>query len=283
MLFVIKKLCTAVLSLCGTLVFVISCSSDQQRVHNAPSPTGTNRATIPDTSVVAKVISCTVLSDYPHDTNAFTQGLTFTRTGLVESTGGYGSSEVRLVTLNTGISQRRYRFNREYFGEGSTVLNGRIYAVTWLNQKGFVFDERSLNPIDTFTYHGEGWGLTNDGKDLVMSNGSSTISWYSPENMQYLRSVNVTRDGRSVKDLNELEWIEGKIWANVWQQPIIVIIDPATGVVNSVLDCSALIPDSSRWPGERVLNGIAYDSVNKRVFVTGKLWPKLYEISNPVR
>ena len=216
-----------------------------------------------------------VVREYPHDTGAYTQGLFFHDGQLYESTGQKGQSSFRKVNLKTGKVLRKLGFTRKYFGEGSVILDGRMYMLTWTDKVAFVYDAESLEYIKTYSYPREGWGLTTDGKSLIASDGSSTI-YFLDKNFQLQRSIKVTLNGRPVRFLNELEWIDGKIWANVYTTDMIVIINPKTGEVEGTVDCTGLLPQRLRTPDTDVLNGIAV--LDGRIFLTGKNWPKLYEI-----
>lgn len=220
-----------------------------------------------------------VVNRYPHDVNAFTQGLVVHKGAFLETTGQYGFSSLRRVTIKTGSVDRLEKIDARYFGEGMTVLNGRVYVLTYLNQKGFVFDESTLRKTGEFSYFGEGWGLTTDGVHLYMSNGTSTISVHEPENFRTIRTIGATLNGNPISNLNELEWINGEIWANVWMTDKIVRIDPTTGLVTGVVDMAGLLPPSERTASTDVLNGIAWDSTHARLYVTGKNWPTVFEIT----
>lgn len=216
-----------------------------------------------------------VIAEYPHDETAFTQGLVWLGNNtFLESTGQYGRSDIRLVTAQTGAVLQRRGVEPQFFAEGCCVLNGKIYQITWNEQTCFVYDSASLRPISQFTYRGEGWGITTDGFSLIMSNGSSFISFINPNTFEVQRSIDVTMGGlQKVRNLNELEYINGKIYANIWLTDSIVIIDPRTGNVEGILDCTGLLPASLRRPGTDVLNGIAYNAQTGRVYLTGKYWP----------
>jgi glutaminyl-peptide cyclotransferase len=219
---------------------------------------------------------------YPHDTLAFTQGLEFHGGSLYESTGRYGESGVREVELETGRVIRRVDLAHHHFGEGLTILDGRVYQLTWQDGIGYVYDLETFAPVGTFEYSGEGWGLANDGQHLIMSDGSDQLRYLDPQTFQVVRVVAV-RDGTlPVHRLNELEWVHGEIWANVWHSEHVARIDPRTGRVIAWLDLSGLIPAHHRpQDAEAVLNGIAWDREGDRLFVTGKLWPYVYEIRVP--
>lgn len=218
-----------------------------------------------------------VVKEYPHDTGAYTQGLFFEGGRFYESTGQFGESSFREVELETGKVLRRMNFQQKYFAEGSVMLGGRLYILTWLNKVAFVYDAATLEYLQTYSYPREGWGLTTDGKSLIASDGSSRLYFLTPEFRQE-RVVNVTMDGRPVRYLNELEYIGGKVWANVYTTDRIVIIDPASGEVEALVDCAGLLPRALRTPKTDVLNGIACDPATGRIYLTGKYWPRLYEV-----
>ena len=215
----------------------------------------------------------------PHDVAAYTQGLFFHEGELYESAGQYGESNFRKVELKTGRVQKRINFESRYFAEGACVLNGRLYVLTWQEKECFVYDMKTWNRLGTLRYMGEGWGLTTDGKSLIMSDGTSTLTFRNPETFAVERSVSVTLRGQKVAYLNELEYIKGEIWANVYGTDQIVRIDPATGVVRAVINLKGILPQALRKPRTDVLNGIAYDERSGAVYVTGKYWPKLYRIT----
>jgi len=254
---------------------IMSCSTEKP----APNPEGGPSRHTTESVVPATRLQCVVVATLPHDTMAFTQGLQVVNGVFFESTGQYGSSSIRQVELKTGNVKKKANLRPQFFGEGVTVLDGKAFMLTWLNQQGFIFDATSLEEIGTFRYVGEGWGLTNDGKNLLMSNGTSTITVLDPENARVIRTFDVMLDGSPLKDLNELEFIDGELWANVWRENIIVRIDPTTGRVRSVIDCSNLLPMAERTPSTDVLNGIAFDAATKKIYVTGKNWPHVYEIT----
>lgn len=220
-----------------------------------------------------------VVHQYPHDTSAFTQGLVFHEGKLLESTGRPGLSSLREVDIESGRVIRRFEVPAPYFAEGLALVDAKLYQLTWQNYMGFVYDLSSFRQIDTFRYYGEGWGLTTDGERLVMSDGTAQIRFLKPDDATILETLNVKiPGGPPVSSLNELEWIDGEIWANVYQTDRIVKIDPVTGAVTGIIDLSGLLPNEGRTGREDVLNGIAYDPATKRLFVTGKLWPLLFEI-----
>ena len=227
---------------------------------------------------VVKTYGYKVEETLPHDAGSYTQGLFFHDGVLYESAGQYGQSSFRQVDLKTGKVERRLNFERRYFAEGSCVLNGRLYILTWQEKECFVYDFKTWQKLGSHHYNGEGWGLTTDGKQLIMSNGTSEITFRDPESFQVQRTINVTLRGQKVMYLNELEFIKGEIWANVYGTDQIVRIDPATGQVRSVINLRGILPAQLRTSGTDVLNGIAADAKGN-VYVTGKYWPKMYRIS----
>lgn len=253
----------------------MSCSTEKP----VPSSDATSTKEIAESAPLATRLRCQVVATHPHDTMAFTQGLQVVNGMFVESTGQYGTSSLRHVNIRTGKVLKRIELGPRYFGEGLTVLNGKVYMLTWLNQQGFVYDATTLQELGTFRYSGEGWGLTNDGINLIMSNGSNTITFLDPVNARVIRTIDVILDGTPLRELNELEYVEGEILANVWRQDIIVRIDPNSGLVRSVINCAGLLPLAEHTPSTDVLNGIAFDSVARKLYVTGKNWPHVYEIA----
>ena len=219
-----------------------------------------------------------VVAYYPHDTSAFTQGLLVVDGKLIESTGGYGTSSIRIVHLESGRILRRQELPDNRFGEGLALAGGRLYQLTWKAGTVIVREPGTLDGIGEFRYSGEGWGLAALGDELVMSDGTAELRFLDAENFIERRRVEV-RDGElPVTGLNELEQVEGYVWANVWPTDRIAIIDPADGRVRGWLDLSGILPVVMRGPRADVLNGIAYDSDSRRLFVTGKNWPRLFEI-----
>jgi Glutamine cyclotransferase len=221
----------------------------------------------------------TVVKTYPHDTSAFTEGLVYSNGSLYESTGEYGNSSLRRVDLETGRVLQEYNLSSEYFGEGLTVVDGSLIQLTWLNQVAFVYDANSFAVERNFSYSTEGWGLTYDGSSLIMSDGSSTLTYLNPQTFQVTRQVNVKDQNQSITNVNELEYINGDLYANIWMTQKIAIINPQTGQVKGWIDLSGIYQPTGF---NSVLNGIAYDQQTGRLFVTGKNWPNLYEITiNP--
>jgi glutaminyl-peptide cyclotransferase len=219
-----------------------------------------------------------VINVWPHDSQAFTQGLLFHQGSLLESTGLNGKSSLREVDWQTGRIKKRVTVPNRYFAEGLTVIGAKAYQLTWRNQKGFVYDADTFQPLGEFAYKGEGWGLTTDGTLLILSDGTNQIRFLDPATFALVRTIKVQHDGKAVVNLNELEFIHGEIFANIWQTNRVVRIDPSTGIVRGVIDFTGLLSIWDRRPATDVLNGIAYDSKSDRLVVTGKNWPKLFEV-----
>jgi glutaminyl-peptide cyclotransferase len=226
-------------------------------------------------------VSPRVIRSWPHDTAAYTQGLAIYRGQLLESTGLLGRSEVRDVNITTGSVRRRVALPANEFGEGITAVGDRLYQLTWRGGRGHVYNPATLAPIDSFTYAGEGWGLTTDSRLLYMSDGTSRIRVVDPTGFHELRTIQVRERDSTVWMLNELEWVRGELWANVYETDLIARIDPTTGRVVGWIDLGNLLTAAERQDVTTrggVANGIAFDSVRNRVYVTGKLWPRLFEI-----
>lgn len=219
-----------------------------------------------------------VVKFYPHDRNAFTQGLVYDDGTFVEGTGLYGQSQLRRVDVATGKVLEKRDLPATVFGEGVALAGGRVLQLTWQAKKGFIYDAKSFEPQGQFAYDTEGWGLTFDGKNLILSDGSPNLFFLDPKNFKVVRKLPVASADGPVRNLNELEFIKGEVWANVWQTDRIARIDPATGKVNAWVDLTGLsLTTGSRDPDD-VLNGIAYDSATGRLFVTGKRWPYVFQI-----
>ncbi len=228
----------------------------------------------------APVYTYHVVSEYPHDEWAFTQGLVLDGDMLIEGTGRRGQSTLRRVELETGEVVQQVALDGNLFGEGVTLFGDRIFQLTWQSKIGFVYDRATFAVLDTFAYDHEGWGITHDGSRLIVSDGTCTIRFWDPETLQETGRIEVRDGGLACRnvDLNELEYIHGEIWANVWKTDLIYRIDPTTGTVTGMIDLRYLLPLVERTNTTDVLNGIAYDTENDRLFVTGKNWPRLYEI-----
>jgi glutamine cyclotransferase len=226
----------------------------------------------------APVSGYRVVKVYPHDRRAFTQGLQFVDGVLYEGTGQNGESGIRKVKLETGEVLQHQPLNAKYFGEGITVWRDTIVQLTWQSEIGFVYDKASFKQIKSFPYAGEGWGITHDGTRLIMSDGSAVLRFLDPSTFKETGRVTVRDGGAPVKHLNELEFIKGEVWANVWQTARLARISPKTGDVTGWVDLAGLL-EPREAVGTDVLNGIAYDAAGDRLFVTGKWWPKLFEIA----
>jgi glutamine cyclotransferase len=231
------------------------------------------------------VINYTVVNTHPHDTSFFTEGLEFNEGNLYESSGGAKEetphpSAFGIVDLKTGkVSKKAELDNSIYFGEGITVFKGKIYQLTWQNHKGFVYEAKTFKKLKEFDYQGDGWGLTHDSTHLIMSDGSSNLKFLDPETLKVTTLVNVTDNNGPVSNVNELEYIEGYIYANVWQTNHIIKIDPATGKVVGEINLDDLVKQARNQSATAdFLNGIAYNPATKSIFVTGKLWPLVFEI-----
>src|ERR1019366_3251122 len=240
-----------------------------------PMPTQTSPAIIKYTYEV--------IATWPHDHLAFTQGLVFRNGSLLESTGLYGRSSLREVDLKTGRILKQISVPAQFFAEGLAVIGDRAYQLTWQNGKGFVYDADTFRLEKEFTFEGEGWGLATDGRSLIQSDGTNRIRFLDPATFQVIRIIDVIADGHPVNRLNELEWINGEIFSNVWQTDKVLRIDPTTGHVRGVIDFSGLLAPQDRGPETDVLNGIAYDAANDRLFITGKCWSKIFEVRLKIR
>ena len=224
-------------------------------------------------------LQLSLVATHPHDARAFCQGLEFYKGELFESTGHYGQSTLRRVEIATGKPLQHISLARQYFGEGITLFNDKIYQLTWQEKTCFVYDRETFRQEKTFSYPGEGWGLTNDGTHLIMSDGTSRIRFLNPENFQLVRTIDVRENNKRVTQINELEYIRGEIWANMLGSKYIVRINPTDGRVIGWINCTNFFPkEIPPNDPERVLNGIAWDAENKRIYITGKDWPVLYEL-----
>lgn len=219
-----------------------------------------------------------IVKIYPHDPTAFTQGLVFAEGRLFESTGIRGKSTLREVELETGRILKSHPLDPKYFGEGLTIWENRLIQLTWQSGIALAWNKDSFHQEKEFHYEGEGWGITHNGQHLIMSDGSATLRFLDPTTFNEVRSIEVSDGGESVQQLNELEWIDGKILANIWMQDWIARISPISGEVLGWIDLSALRNALGPVQGPDALNGIAYDEERHRIFITGKLWPRLFEI-----
>lgn len=237
-----------------------------------------SRPSVPDGSGVTPVYTYVIVNIYPHDRDAFTQGLVFEDGFLYEGTGLYGHSTLRRVDLETGTILQVHELSDEYFGEGITIYEDKIIQLTWKSSTGFVYDKNTFELLREFSYPTEGWGITHDGERLIMSDGTSTLYFMNPQTFERVGQLEVSDNDGPVTRLNELEYIKGEIYANVWQTDRIARIAPETGRVIAWVSLQGLLTAEDRLEHVDVLNGIAYDAQNNRLFVTGKLWPKLFEI-----
>lgn len=252
------------------LIFPLSLACSAPVAHSSASPTVTG----------VQSYTYEVVKTYPHDSKAYTQGLVYIPDGFYESTGQYGSSDLRQVNLADGKPSKLVPVESKYFAEGLTLLSGKLFQITWQEQKGFVYDASTFKRQSEFTYEGQGWGLATDGTSLILSDGTNKIRFLDPKTFKVQRTIEVFDDNNSSKplhELNELEFIKGEIWANVWQTDTIVRIDPVKGKLLGKIDFAGLLGSTPDDPDD-VLNGIAFDEKGDRIFVTGKRWPKLFEV-----
>jgi glutamine cyclotransferase len=252
-----------------SLVALGSCSTDSDRP-------GTPAAEV--ITETPPVYAYTIINIYPHDRQAFTQGLVLDQGILYEGTGLRGQSSLRRVDLTTGRVLQHRALPAQFFGEGITVFGPHLIQLTWQSQVGFVYDKTNFTLIRQFTYPTEGWGITHDDQHLIMSDGTSVLYFLDPETLRETGQLHVRDDQGPVVRLNELEYVQGSIYANIWQTDRIARIDPDNGQVTGWIDLTGLLPLEDRVEPVDVLNGIAYDAAQDRLFVTGKLWPKLFEI-----
>lgn len=217
-----------------------------------------------------------ILAEYKHDTEAFTQGLEIYNNFLYEGTGRYGESTLRKIDIQSGKILRKIHLDSKYFGEGITILNDKIYQLTWTENTAFVYD-LNFNLLKKIEYQGEGWGLANNGQHLIMSNGSQYLFFRNPDTFEIIKKIKVEISEEKLTDINELEYLDGFIYANVWQKDYIIKIDAETGTVTAYIDLSNILEEKYQEK-VNVLNGIAYDAQNKSFLITGKLWPKIYRI-----
>ena len=229
-------------------------------------------------SNVIPVYTYKVINTYPHDRSAFTEGLVFEDGVLYEGTGLHGHSTLRRVKLETGEILQICELPPQFFGEGVTIYENKLIQLTWKSHIGFVYDKYSFKLLQEFNYPDEGWGITHDGKNLIMSDGTSTLHFLDPETFEEIGQIEVSANNIPVTRINELEYIQGEIYANIWQTERIARIDPLTGQVVGWIDLKGILNPEDDSETVDVLNGIAYDAKNDRLFVTGKFWPKLFEI-----
>ncbi|MEN2785994.1 glutaminyl-peptide cyclotransferase [Sphingomonas qilianensis] len=226
-------------------------------------------------------IQPTLVATYPHDTSAFTEGLLITNGKLYESTGREGASYIRQVDLKTGKVLHQIALPAPLFGEGIVAWNNELRSVVWHGGQGYRWSLPKLKRLGTFRYDGEGWAMTDDGRHIILSDGTPVLRFLDPVTMKVVRRLTVTYAGQPLRQINELEYVEGEILANIWMTPAIARIDPATGVVRGIIDLSVLVAAAGVVDRDAVANGIAYDRTARKLYVTGKNWPKLYEIALP--
>lgn len=229
-------------------------------------------------SAEPKILNYKIVNTYPHDINAYTQGFEFYNGVLLEGTGQRGESTLRKTDYKTGNVIEQIKLEDKYFGEGITVLKDKIYQLTWQEKTGFVYDAKTFKLEKTFSFETEGWGITNDGEKLYMSDGTEKIYILNPETLKVEDYINVYTNGAKIEAVNEMEWINGKIWANIYQKDAIAVINPKTGAVENVINCSELKSKVTQHPEIDYFNGIAYNPATKTYFVTGKNWDKTFEI-----
>lgn len=244
----------------------------------ASQPTATPTEAVTPTPAPPISYTYQIVNSYPHDANAFTQGLVYVDGGFYEGTGRWGESTLRETALESGQVLRSKSLDAQYFGEGITLFDDRIIQLTWQEQTGFVYDPATFELLQTFTYPTEGWGITHDGTRLIVSDGTSTIYFWDPATLQETGRITVRDHRGPLNRLNELEYVDGEIWANVWMTNLIARISPETGDVVGYIDLSGLLDTTVLTQPADVLNGIAYDPATGRLFVTGKLWPSIFEI-----
>lgn len=241
----------------------------------ATQKSGGNKSQQTNSSAV-KYYTFETLAEFPHSTTAYTQGFQYIDGELWEGTGGYGTSEIRIVNPQTGEARKSISIADDYFGEGITLLGEELYQLTWREGKAFVYDRNTLRKVREYNYEGEGWGITTDGKLLYMSDGTDKITIRDPKTFNVVGEIKATLGGYKIDNINELEWIEGEIWANIYLTTDIVRIDPKSGKVVGIIDLATLQSRSDVSRSTDVLNGIAYDAANKHIWLTGKNWNKVY-------
>jgi glutamine cyclotransferase len=287
-MFMRYRLRVVLLLLAFTLSAALGCQTQKTARRGSPTPASVERESgnrahqqqgaTAETPREIPTYTYEVVNAWPHDSAAFTQGLIFHDGAFFESTGQHGASSLRKVDPPTGKILKKVNVPGQYFAEGITLLRGKIFQLTWTTRKGFIYDPESFQLRGEFAYDGEGWGLTHDGEHLVLSDGTNQIRFLDPSTFEIKRSISVDDRGLPLRDLNELEYVKGEIYANVWHKDLIVRIDPRSGRILGWIDLAGLLPPEARSNPEAVLNGIAYDEANDRLFVTGKLWPKIFEV-----
>ncbi len=252
------------------IIFFASCNNNDSRGYSGNDGTS---------SSPVKNVSYSIVKTFPHDTSSFTQGLILYNGKIYEGTGEYGRSHLLQVDLSNGKIQKELALDPKYFGEGITILRDTIYQLTWQEKTVFAYTVSNFKKVKEFTIDTQGWGITTDGKELIVSDGTSNLYYYQPSTFQLLRTQSITEGGNLSYNLNELEYIDGYIFANQWQAPYILKIDPGSGVIVGKVDLTDVWNRvKAKDPFADVPNGIAYDSVSKKIYITGKKWPELYEI-----
>jgi glutaminyl-peptide cyclotransferase len=259
------------------LALALSCFQCQPSAPSANSSSSNSTNAAPANGPVPKY-GYQIVNIWPHDSNAFTQGLILMDGKLLESTGQEGFSSLRRVELESGKILKKVDVPVPYFAEGITSLNGKIYQLTWRHNIGFIYDAQTFARVGEFNYQGEGWGLATDGQSLILSDGSNRIRFIEPAGFRVTRTITVTDGSTPVRELNELEYVNGEIYANIWHDNRIATIDPQSGHVKAWIDLTGLMPEDELEDPEAVLNGIAYDPAADKLIVTGKLWPRVFEI-----
>lgn len=265
-------------SLLAVMITIAGCKEEE-------TATVADSDSVTPAAVVTQPISYSIVAEYPHDITAYTEGLQYVDGNLYEGTGQYGKSDLRKLDLKTGKVLQQVKLDARYFGEGITVLNGKIYQLTYKEKTGFVYDQKSMKQLQTFSFdNNEGWGMTTDGTNLIYSDGTDKLYFMDPINLKVVKTLAVKDQYGPVLNINELEYIKGFVYANQWQEDVIMKIDIKTGQVVAAADMRNLrgqtnIPAPTGNDLEpEVMNGIAYDSINNRIFITGKNWPKLFEV-----
>ena len=254
-----------------TVITTMACLNSPASERNL-SPQSSNASTAP-VHYTYKIINT-----YPHDREAFTEGLVFSDGILYEGTGLNGKSSIRKVELQTGKVMQIHNLPVEYFGEGITLYKDRLIELTWKSHTGFIYNKDSFELLQSLSYPTEGWGITFDSKRLIMSDGTSTLYFWDPDTLQTIGSIQVHDGNTLINNINELEYIDGKIYAIIWLTNNIAVINPDNGLVTGWIDLSGILPAQNYTSPENILNGLAYDSTDNRIFITGKLWPYLFEI-----
>ena len=260
-----------------SILFLISCSSNEQNFKKETTNTNSEQK-VENTTPVAKKYYAKIISTIPHDENSYTQGLIFHNGFIYESTGQYGESTLRKIDPQNGKILQKINIPSSFFTEGIAISDNKIFQLTWQELTCFVYDLKTFKQIGKFNYHGEGWGLTEFNSKLIMSDGSNYLKFINPANFGIEKTISVLDNSRSINNLNELEIINGEIWANIYMTDFIAIINPETGNVNGFIDCSILRASLQNNPNAEVMNGIAYDKNTNTIWLTGKNWNKIFKV-----